>query len=385
MGLSRVKSSQLELPLSFGVEPQAWSGCFNARESSLHQLAPFVGKMKSGMARQLILHYTEPGDTVLDPFCGSGIVPLEAALLGRHAIGNDLSPYAYTITHAKLFAPENVQAAFELAQRCLVEIEAKARKRTLEDVPEWVQRFFHPRTLKEVLAAVEVLQRDSSFFLLACLMGILHHVRPGFLSYPASHLTPYLRTKKYPPEQYQEMYRYRDLRSRLFAKVERAYRRHIPIGPTIRRQALCCNAMSLPLEEGSVDAVISSPPYFGALDYARDNRLRLWFLGVHDHKDLEQALTANDKVYVPEMRQCLVEFARVLRPGAPCVLVLGDVSRNGRHHRTADTISRLASEAGDGRLFQKESMVDDSIPDERRSRRRTKTTLVERILTLRRR
>ncbi len=385
MGLSRSRTNQLELPLSFGVEPQAWSGSFNARESSLHQVAPFVGKMKSGMARQLVLHYTKSGDTVLDPFCGSGVVPLEAALLGRHTIGNDLSPYAYTITYAKLFAPESAKAALDLAEHYLTEIEAKSPHRTLEDVPGWIQGFFHPRTLREILVAVEVLQRDSSFFLLACLMGILHHVRPGFLSYPASHLTPYLRSKKYPPDHYPDMYRYRDLRSRLLAKVERAYRRHIPIAPSVRRRALSCNAMSLPLPDASVDAIISSPPYFGALDYARDNRLRLWFLGVHDHKDLERSLTANDKVYVPEMRQCLSEFARVLKPSAPCVLVLGDVTRNGRHRCTADTISQLASEAGDGKLFQKESLLDDTIPDERRSRRGTKTTLVERILTLRRR
>jgi DNA modification methylase len=143
--------------------------------------------------------------------------------------------------------------------------------------------------------------------------------------------------------------------------------------------------MALPLADASVDDIISSPPYFGALDYARDNRLRLWFLGVHNHKDLERSLTANDKVYVPQMRQCLAEFARVLKPGAPCALVLGDVSRNGRQHHTADTVSQLAEGAGDSILFTKESLVDDSfIPDERRSRRRTKTTLVERILTLRR-
>jgi DNA modification methylase len=40
----------------------------------------------------------------------------------------------------------------------------------------------------------------------------------------------------------------------------------------------------LKLPENSIDAVISSPPYMNALDYGRDNRLRLWFLGVTDYK-----------------------------------------------------------------------------------------------------
>jgi hypothetical protein len=156
-----------------------------------------------------------------------------------------------------------VQTAIEIARRYLLEIEEKAPDRTLEDAPVWVKAFFHPKTLREVLTAVEVLRRDSNFFLLTCLMGILHHVRPGFLSYPASHLVPYLRTKKYPPDEYPGMYRYRDLRSRLLAKIERAYRRHMPIPPSVKRQALCCNEMTLPLADVSVDALISSPPCLG--------------------------------------------------------------------------------------------------------------------------
>ena len=37
---------------------------------------------------------TAPGDLVLDPFCGSGVAPIEAAALGRPAIGIDVNPFA---------------------------------------------------------------------------------------------------------------------------------------------------------------------------------------------------------------------------------------------------------------------------------------------------
>jgi adenine-specific DNA methylase len=37
---------------------------------------------------------TAPGDLVLDPFCGSGVAPIEAAALGRRAIGVDVNPFA---------------------------------------------------------------------------------------------------------------------------------------------------------------------------------------------------------------------------------------------------------------------------------------------------
>jgi len=44
-----------------------------------------------------IEHYTEPGDLILDPFCGSGMTGVAALMSGRHAILNDLSPAAVHI------------------------------------------------------------------------------------------------------------------------------------------------------------------------------------------------------------------------------------------------------------------------------------------------
>ena len=56
-----------------GLDARLWHGSFNSRESTLQQLSPYVGKMKSGMAKVLLSLYSEPGDTVLDPFSGSGL------------------------------------------------------------------------------------------------------------------------------------------------------------------------------------------------------------------------------------------------------------------------------------------------------------------------
>jgi DNA modification methylase len=139
--------------------------------------------------------------------------------------------------------------------------------------------------------------------------------------------------------------------------------------------------MYLTLPSNSIDAIISSPPYFGALDYARDNRLRLWFLGVSNWKELDRSLTANDQVYIVQMTQCLKQMDRVLRDRAHCVLVLGDVERNGTKKQTAQIISELASEVTQGRLVQK-LIYTDEIPDVRRSRRQTHTTKYEKILVM---
>jgi len=367
-----------------GLDARLWHGSFNNRESTVQQLAPYVGKLKSGMARVLIQLYSEPGHTILDPFSGSGVVPLESVLLGRRAWANDLNPYAYVLTRGKLEAPGSKEAALERAEAIIELVEQKAPSTDLENVPGWVRSFFHPDTLREVLVTFQVLREQNDFFLLSCLLGILHHQRPGFLSYPASHLVPYLRTTKYPPEEYPDMYDYRDLRSRLLAKVKRAYRNPMlpPSWPQREYRVWQANSMGLPIGNATVDTIISSPPYFGALDYARDNRLRLWFLECRDWKELDSSLTANRKEYLPQMRTCLQEMYRVLKLNSYCVLVLGDVERNGKTKRTAEILAELAVDSTRGG-FVVETIYDDRIPDKRRSRRRTRATKFERILAMR--
>jgi hypothetical protein len=366
------------------LDARLWHGSFNGRESTLQQLSPYVGKMKSGMARVLVQLYSRPNDIVLDPFSGSGVVPLEAALAGRSAWANDLSPYAYVLTRGKLEAPGSEHQAYSEANHLIDRVEVDAQGVDTTALPDWVRAFFHPDTLREVVAAFQILRREPNYFLLACLLGILQHVRPGFLSYPSSHLVPYLRTSKYPPNEYPKMYEYRELRSRLLAKVKRAYRRPmLPVSWEQRQfEVWQRNSMNLPIDDGIVDTIISSPPYFGALDYARDNRLRLWFLGCEEWKQLDRSLTANSKVYIPQMSECLREMDRVLKPGGYCVLVLGDVERDGKSHKTAEMLSDVASSVTEGK-FITELIYDDLIPDERRSRRETRTTRFERILVMR--
>ncbi len=381
---------KVQAKLEERLNPARWDGSFNVRECSLHQLAPYVGKLKSGMVRVLLEEFTKEGEVVLDPFCGSGVVPLEAALLGRHAIGNDLNVYAYVSTMGKLFPPRSLDDAMRRASELAEEVERQAPGADLSGVPKWVREFFHPRTLRETVSAFRILREKKDYFLTACLLGILHHVRPGFLSYPASHLTPYLRKKMYPREMHPEMYAYRNLRSRLLAKVARAFSRPPAMESFLRtrRRVFQENAMSLPLRSREIDAIISSPPYFGALDYGRDNRLRLWFLGVEDYKVLDRMLTADDGVYLPQMKECLSDMIRVLRPDGYCVLILGDVHRNGRVRKTAEIVCDLAAQTHikekDGWMysFKTYAIVTDEIPDERRSRRYTKTTKNERILIM---
>lgn len=55
---------------------------------------PYHTKVPPEVIRRLIEHYTEPGDLVLDGFCGSGMTGVAAREAGRHAILLDLAPVA---------------------------------------------------------------------------------------------------------------------------------------------------------------------------------------------------------------------------------------------------------------------------------------------------
>ena len=85
--------------------PLRWADSCTHQECSLHQLSPYIGKLKSVIAQDLILKYSKPGQLVADMFCGSGTVPLEAARLGRQVFASDMSQYAVTLTKGKLHAP----------------------------------------------------------------------------------------------------------------------------------------------------------------------------------------------------------------------------------------------------------------------------------------
>jgi 16S rRNA G966 N2-methylase RsmD len=53
---------------------------------------PYFTRRPPNVVRSYILHYSRPGDRVLDPFGGSGVTAIEAFLENRHGIQNDINP-----------------------------------------------------------------------------------------------------------------------------------------------------------------------------------------------------------------------------------------------------------------------------------------------------
>jgi adenine-specific DNA methylase len=96
-----------------------WEKSCTNTESTLHQLSPYIGKLKSSIAQDLILNYSRPGGLIADAFAGSGTVLLEAVRLGRRAFGVDISPYAALLSRAKLSAPNTLDEALSQAKERL--------------------------------------------------------------------------------------------------------------------------------------------------------------------------------------------------------------------------------------------------------------------------
>ncbi len=317
------------------------------------------------MAREIVKTYSSPGDLILDPFVGSGAVGLESAIAGRKVVCTDINPYAVLLTKAKLTAPISIEEALQRANDVMEQVTGNACAVKLDSVPEWVKAFFHPKTLQEILSFVSIVQKENDTFLMACLLGILHHQRPGFLSYPSSHLVPYLRSNKFPKQNFPELYEYRPLKPRLIAKIKRLYRR-----PAAGNYPLvnCYQAdvTSFELDSGCVDAIITSPPYMDALDYARDNRLRLWFLGVEDFKQYDANSRSLSNFY-ELMIKFLTNASNWLRVNGYCVCVVGEVNKKNKSVDIANMIANIATDKIGS--FEVESIVTDKIPDNRRSRK----------------
>lgn len=112
MTLDELLRESLGRPVSREVPPASLP-VVAGKTSALYRAHAYHTKVPPEGIRPHILHYTEPGDVVLDPFCGSGMTGLAAVLEGRHTILSDLSPAAVHI--ARNYCTPCDPAAFQQA------------------------------------------------------------------------------------------------------------------------------------------------------------------------------------------------------------------------------------------------------------------------------
>lgn len=377
MHLARNRVSTLRVRIQRA--PRRWrQSCTNV-ECTLHQLSPYIGKIKSTIAGELVERFSGPGDLIVDPFAGAGTIPFEAAIRGRRSFAADISPYARILSQAKLAPPHSLDSALCGAEAALAE-SYQLERPDLRSVPQWVRKFFHPETLRDALRFGQVGRRPGNEFLMACFLGILHHERPGFLSYPSSHLVPYLRDKKYPRARFTEMYAYRELRPRLLAKIRRSYKRFVMprISSGSFRQS-SIQELSLPMR---FDALITSPPYMNALDYGRDNRLRLWFIDPTLAELADNDVTQRRDAFIEAITSLAGKLEAGLRRAGFSVFIIGEEFKRSFDAHPSEVVASILKQRAPSLVLR--AVVKDDIPDVRRTRRECRGVKTEHLLVFER-
>ncbi len=121
-----------------------------------HGFHSYAGRMHPSIARGAVGTWSRPGELVVDPFCGSGTVLVEAMGLGRRAVGVDASPLGVAIARARTttLGPAGRERLHTEAARIATESGEHARKRRRPESPPWAAREFerfHPHVALELL------------------------------------------------------------------------------------------------------------------------------------------------------------------------------------------------------------------------------------------
>ena len=117
------------------------------------------------------------------------------------------------------------------------------------------------------------------------------------------------------------------------------------------------------------------------LDYGRDNRLRLWFLGLEDWKTLDKTISPSESNFIDLFRFCLRIWKEVLIPKGLCILVVGDTLSKTYKMTIPKVIIHIAiKEVGGYSLICDYS---DDIPEIRRVRKECSGNKQETIIVLR--
>ena len=300
---------------------------------SLHEIS-YRACFKPQLPRFFITRLTRPDELVHDPFMGRGTTPLEAALLGRRAVGSDLNPLSVRLLAPRFDPPELVEVERRLASFDL------ERSRVL---PEDLLAFYHPATLRRIVNLREELRRRRTG---GSLDGVDRWIRmvatnrltghsPGFFSVytlPPNQAAS-VRSQRRINERRNQAPPERDVRALILRKTRSLLAR---LGPGDRARLsgagarlLTASADRTPaIAGGSVRLVVTSPPFLDVVNYRADNWLRCWFNGVDGDKvALWHWTRAAD--WQTAMTRVFRELHRVLVPSGLVAFEVGEV-RSGR-------------------------------------------------------
>ncbi len=148
------------------------------RTKHVHRLHPYLGKFIPQLVEIFIRKYFRPGQTILDPFCGSGTTLVQANELGVNSVGYDVSAFNVLLTNAKIRKYEIRRVRQEALDalnklRKLTQGESQQlglwKERAAElKVPyvanKYLQQWFAPKALNELLTYRSLIQNGDYLY-----------------------------------------------------------------------------------------------------------------------------------------------------------------------------------------------------------------------------
>lgn len=314
---------------------------------SIHEVS-YRACFKPQLPAFFISRLTRPGEAVYDPFMGRGTTPIEAALMGRRPAGNDINPLSVLLARPRLRPP----SLAEVAQR-------------LDDVP-WHEgeiedsdllAFYSHQTLRHIGALRNWLIENAP--LNGASAPVDDWIRMVAINRLTGHSPGFFSVYTLPPNQAVSVFSQRKINEKrrqsppdrdlgkLILKKTAALLRDGPMGAHPRPILSTNAAQSTPaIKSGSIELVVTSPPFLDIVQYRQDNWLRNWFAGI-DAEGVDIAHHRTETGWQAMARATLVELARVVRPGGHVAFEVGEVRRG------AILLERLVWQAVEGLPFER--------------------------------
>ena len=309
---------------------------FKARQFSagygVDGLFPYRGKFHPQLAKAILnIMGLKRGDTLLDPMGGCSTAGLEARLMGINSISVDISPFCTLMSEAKC-------AAMEVDSSLLV--------RVVPDKAAFLEFMEQAGSVERLPAYVDAVLRTTGTALdeqkaepISKLLQLIYLDAMGWAQRCKKKTLPDLFPKVFD--------RYVGTIAN-FRKAASTLDLHFG---TARFQT--ASALALRLEDASVDGVLTSPPYSFAVDYAKNDKAQLEFLGHNVEKLRDEMIGLRggckaDRInqYFIDLRTALGEVHRVLKRGKICVVIIGsnDIQTGGIRHEVE--LRKAAVEVG---------------------------------------
>lgn len=334
----------LETPL--GNIPRRHDEFWTARQRQMHSLHytnSYRASFKPELPDFFIRRYTNPGETVADPFGGRGTTILQASLLNRKGLSNDVNPLSERLAYPKIH-PVTVE---EICDR-LEEIDLSQPVDLSRE--EDMSMFYHEDTYKELINLRNYLRThrtEVDRFIEMITLSRLHGHSNGFfsaysfpqISIPKINQAKINKTRGVEPD-------YREVKSRIIKKAKTALKsgniKDIRHWANYQRLTTGDSRDLKGWEDESVHLVVTSPPFLNQVDYVQDTWIETWFCDI-PREEIEGKIvqTPDLEAWTNFISDTLAELHRVVVPGGVVAMEVGEVRYKGNLLNLDEIIANL--------------------------------------------